>query len=81
MIKVRVDLVYGHSKDSDRTIYRGEWPQIPLTGELINLDGNPYIIHNRGWAVGEANQLYSYLRVSPYQCGQRDILKDEIGKL
>lgn len=84
MIKVRVDLVYSHNRDSDRTIYRGEWPQVPLIGESINLSGDPYIIHERGWATDDEDQLYSYLRVSTYQYGQRtveDILKDETNEL
>jgi hypothetical protein len=52
-------------------------PHVPAVGELVNIDGNPYIVTQRGWALdtdaGEeegSEALWCYLTVSPSQSGQ-----------
>ena len=77
MIYVTVNLICGHSKDSDRTIFSQAWPQVPDVGELININGNPYIVYDRGWAASEdsiGERLYAFLRVSPFQQDQKSPL-------
>ncbi len=42
----------GSSPDSEVPIARYYVPVVPTVGECINIDGNPYIVVERGWAVG-----------------------------
>ena len=77
MINVEFRLTMSHNRDSDKMIYKDKWPTAPIVGELVNLNGDPYIITERGWAasndlgVDQIDNLYCYFRVSPYQYGQK----------
>ena len=55
-------------RDQDRTGFlRLELPDgahVPIPGETINIDGDPFIVLDRGWAVGRLQQdLYCYVRL------------------
>lgn len=64
MINTRFDLVLKlSSKDHDRTFKWLMLPQVPNAGEVINLDGHPYVVHDRDWAVDDAERLFAYVRV------------------
>lgn len=72
--------ICGSSRDTDLRIATLKLPAVPLPGEVINISGNPYVVHERGWAVGETTSgavwsmytdgeppLYCYLRVTRLQ--------------
>lgn len=53
-------------KDVRFEIFRANLPQVPSVGEQVNLKGNPYIVHARGWAIGDEDgndKLYAYVGV------------------
>ena len=54
----------------DKFLLRRELPAVPDKGELISVEGMPYVIFDRGWAIGEEGDMFCYMRVSPYslQC-------------
>jgi hypothetical protein len=72
-IEVRIDVICGSSKDSDRTIGRSNVLQVPDCGEVINYEGDPFVVHSRAWALPDCYnskpKQYCYLRVSPLQMG------------
>lgn len=52
------------NSDYDEFIYRKIMSSVPLPGELININGNPYIVVKRGWATdGECSSDYCYMTV------------------
>lgn len=58
------------SREADTSGFAIRWlPAVPAVGEIVNIDGNPYLVHERGWAVGEMDDeqrsLYAYLRMLP----------------
>jgi hypothetical protein len=68
LIDTRFDLITGSTKESDRFLARYSIPAIPQPGELINVDGDPYVVRERAWAIGESAdgqppQLCAYVRL------------------
>lgn len=41
----------GATHESSRYIGRIEMPCVPALGELVNVDGHPYVAHRRSWAL------------------------------
>jgi hypothetical protein len=37
--------------------------EAPLVGENVNIDGHPYRVIERGWALGDGTDTYCYLRI------------------
>jgi len=63
-IQTRFDLwPSAANKDQRVTIARANIPQVPEVGETINLNGDPHIIHRRGWALDDDGQLFAYVDV------------------
>jgi len=57
--------------DPHLTHVRFDMPEVPLPGELININGNPYIVlTGRGWSIsdddtdGDAGKLYAFVEVT-----------------
>jgi hypothetical protein len=54
------------NRDHDMAIRR-HMPMltVPLVGETVNIDGHPYKVIDRGWALGDAKDpvSYCYLRI------------------
>lgn len=73
MLVVEFRLTTG-GRDEYKVIFKSVWPIAPALGELVNLNGDPYIVTNRSWVasddLGDRN-IYCYLRVSPFQYGQK----------
>lgn len=63
-------LICSSNKDADRYLARIPMPAVPDKGETININGNPFIVYERGWAVGSRakdtieNGLFCYIRVT-----------------
>lgn len=63
-------------KSDDTCLARLQLPAVPDRGELINIGGNPYIVFERGWALGDdfdepredgmIVDMWCYLRVVPH---------------
>lgn len=64
-------LICGAGRDGDRVLGRATLSTPPATGELVNLNGTPYVVRERAWAIdlslhwGNAVGAYRYLRVAP----------------
>ncbi len=73
MVRCEFRLVCGGSRDADRFLAQFSAPAVPSVGEGINIDGEPYVVHERGWATttpvsrDEAAVMYCYLRVCRLQ--------------
>lgn len=68
LVCTRFDLIHKASnKDADTLLGRFDLPVVPLPGELVNINGNPYIAIERGWAIGtdkpDTGRLFAYVRV------------------
>jgi hypothetical protein len=68
LIRVRFDIGHPASTgDEDRGLGYFDLPQVPDVGDPININGNPYIIHRRGWVIGtegdDAGRLFAFVRV------------------
>lgn len=62
LISVRIDLICSNGKKA--TIGMFYTPQVPAPGELLNWDGNPFMVQCRKWAAGVGDKrVYSYLEV------------------
>jgi hypothetical protein len=57
----RFDLIKGSSKDADVFLHRQEIAAAPVPGELVNVNGNPYIVHERSWAVDKDDIEATYV--------------------
>jgi hypothetical protein len=62
VIHVTFRLICTSSKDGDRLLGVYFLPVVPAPGESINLDGHPYVVHERGWAYGDG-VLHCYVRL------------------
>ena len=58
--------------DADRFIARIDLPETPGVGEVVNIDGDPYIVYEKGWAVGAGKDraVYCYIRVTEINARQ-----------
>lgn len=73
VVHVRFDFAMSLAdRDKDRTAYvRADMPCVPGVGETVNLRGNPFIVVERGWSVGEQispvddYSLYAFVRCVP----------------
>ena len=48
------------NRDMDKFIIRFEMPETPGKGECINIDGEPYIVYSKGWAIGGDDDVNTY---------------------
>lgn len=65
MTPVEFRLICGSNSDSDRFIARYSMSVVPLVGEGVNIDGYPYVVHERGWASGEEGTKHTYSNKPP----------------
>jgi hypothetical protein len=64
MVNVEFRLICSSNRDADRFICRTKMPQAPNIGEGINIDGHPYVVHERGWTVvTDSEDTWVYMRV------------------
>ncbi len=69
LIHVRFDLATSPNHEADVELCRANLPQVPNVGEVISLQGNPYVVNARCWSYGEDDALpgvellWAYLRV------------------
>ena len=61
--------ITGCTRTSDVFLRRCELEAVPDRGEVINVEGEPYVVHERDWAVDriDVSDLYCYIRLSPLQ--------------
>jgi hypothetical protein len=70
---VEFRLVCGPTAAHDQCLGRGLLPAVPAPGELVSVNGAPYVVHERSWALEVdfastvARTLYCYLRVCSLQ--------------
>ena len=67
-IRVRFDLITRLSnRETDIPgFYQATIPYLPHTWEVINIKGDPYVIHERGWAIDDdTGYLHAYVRLLP----------------
>lgn len=74
-VYVRVDKINKiSSRGHDTLLGWFDWTVVPDVGELLNIDGEPYHVIERGWAAGAGTKkppnetvpdytLYCYLRI------------------
>jgi len=58
------------TRDDDVCVMRADLSQVPSVGELVSLKGNPYIVVERSWSMGEASlddaySQYAFVVVVP----------------
>jgi len=53
-------LICGSKKDEDRFVARFRLSTVPNAGESININGNPYVVHERGWACSSEKKWEPY---------------------
>jgi hypothetical protein len=79
---VRFDLQTGAR--SERSIGRTRMSTVPAVGETINVNGDPYVVTQRGWAVTtnaereDYGETYAFLLLSPLQVGQTPPWTDRV---
>jgi hypothetical protein len=76
MIHCEFRKINSASGDADTRLAQFTLPAVPSRGELININGNPYIVFERAWAVGDdtdephedctIDEMWCYLRVVPH---------------
>jgi hypothetical protein len=42
-----------HNRDKDEFIARFDLSETPNKGEVVNINGEPYIVYCKGWAFGD----------------------------
>ena len=60
--------------DYDRFIKKLQLAELPVTGELINIDGEPYVVYERGSSYGEGVQ-FATVRVMGLQGSEQRLLE------
>ena len=51
-----------HNRDKDVFIERLVLPETPDKGEVVNINGEPYVVYNKGWAFDhECTKHYCYI--------------------
>lgn len=51
-----------YNRDKDEFIVRLELPETPNNGEIVNINGEPYIVQSKGWAFSdECTNHYCYI--------------------
>ena len=68
LVHVRFDKVISLAhRDRDEVIARFSMGTVPIVGELVNINGEPFQVIERGWAVDAEDGAFAYLRVFGYQ--------------
>ena len=69
MIKTRFDIVQLASNENyNKFLCWFDLEQVPNVGEVININGDPYLIANRGWAIDSESEdkgTYCYIDLWP----------------
>lgn len=69
-------LICGAHSDSDRFLVRAALPAVPAVGEVVNINGAPCVVHERGWSFaadttftpdGAPAKLHCFVRVCSLQ--------------
>jgi hypothetical protein len=71
MTMVEFRRVLGSTQDSDVFLCRVKLRTVPDKGELINIEGEPYVVWDRSWALEDvvpAPRVYCYIRLIPQRC-------------
>ena len=65
MTRVEFRTAYTEDHDDDVFLDRHDLPAVPDVGELVNINGNPYRVIERAWALGNDSlvALHCYIRV------------------
>lgn len=51
-----------HNRDKDVFVDRIELPETPDKGEVVNINGEPYVVYKKGWAFDhECTKHYCYI--------------------
>jgi hypothetical protein len=76
MIAARFDLAQWRGNDADKMLVKCQLDQVPEVNETININGEPYIVIERGWAIDPEKSAasshypictqYAYIRVLPF---------------
>lgn len=68
MINVEFRVIPTISLANDwKFLRRASLPTVPLCGQLINIDGEPFIVHTMNWAVAAGDdQLFCNINVLRY---------------
>lgn len=68
---VRFDVQASASQRAWRTIATAPMSQVPDVGDTVNVDGYPYLVVSRAWAVSDGEEArHAYLNVAPANAGQ-----------
>lgn len=83
-IFVEFRLIMGSRDGDEIPIFRAKMPAVPLVGQTINLDGDPFVVADVGWAAGpvggDEEHLHAYVRVSPYSLSSAEELARRLAK-
>ena len=51
-----------HNREDYIFVARIELPETPDKGEVVNINGQPYVVYNKGWAFSdESTKHYCYI--------------------
>ena len=51
-----------HNRDKDEFVDRLELPETPDKGDIVNINGEPYVVYKKGWAFSdESTKHYCYI--------------------
>ena len=51
-----------HNRDCDEFIARHEIPETPSIGEVVNINGDPYVVYGKGWGFSDdCEKHYCYI--------------------
>lgn len=75
MISTTFRLIVSSNSDADEFICNVDLPTVPTQGEVVNVEGEPYIVHSRAWSVydvylstsGSKHGIACFIRLSPLQ--------------
>lgn len=71
MITVEFRRVLNHTPEGDAFLRRVVLTTVPNKGEVINIEGEPYVVYDRAWALEDivpAPRVYCYIRLTPQRC-------------
>lgn len=75
-MKVRYELLYNLNKDY--RVYLGEFISnyVPDTGDIVNINGDPFVVYRVGAAMSDDAVQQTYIYVSVFKAGTFEL---EIG--
>ena len=63
MIKAEFRLIKSlYNRDADEFVARFDIEETPDIGQTVNINGHPYIVHEKGWAYSDQSTVnYCYI--------------------